>query len=51
MIKSKLVTTCNKNEQQRDAKNHAELQTKWTKMTWKAFEETVRRSRNRSIKA
>ena len=28
--------TCNKNEQQ-DAKIHAELQTKWTKVTWKTF--------------
>jgi len=35
--------TCNKNEQQQDAKNNAELQTKWTKRTWKIFEETIRR--------
>ena len=28
----KLATTCNKNEQQ-DAKNNVELQTKWTKTT------------------
>ena len=32
--------TCNKNEQQQDAKNNAELQAKWMKMTWKTFEET-----------
>ena len=30
----KVAMTRNKNEQ-RDAKNNAELQTKWTKMTWK----------------
>jgi len=46
-----LATTCNKNEQQQDAKNNAELQTKWTKTTWKTFEGTVRRDRNRSIEA
>lgn len=32
----KLATTCNTNEQQ-DAKNNAELQTKWTKTSWKTF--------------
>jgi len=47
----KLATTCNKNEQQQGAKNNAELWTKWTKTTWKTFQETVRRGRNRSIKA
>jgi hypothetical protein len=26
------------------------LQTEWTKVTWKAFEETVGRGRNRSVK-
>jgi hypothetical protein len=39
------------NEQQQDVKNNAELWTEWTKKTWKSFEETVRRSRNRPIKA
>ena len=43
--------TCNKNEQQQDAKNSAELQTKWTKTTWKTFGETVWRGHNRSLKA
>ena len=33
------------------AYNNAELQTKWMKTTWKAFEETIRRGLNRSIKA
>ena len=32
----KLATRCNVNEQ--DGKNNAEMQTKWTKMTWKTFE-------------
>ena len=36
------ATTCNQNEQQKDAKNKAELQTKWTKMTWKTPDETIR---------
>jgi len=36
-----LTTTCNKNEQQQDAKNNAELYTKWTKTTWKIFEELL----------
>ena len=31
--------------------NNAELYTKWTKTTWKTFEETIRRGWNRSIKA
>jgi len=29
--------TCIKNEQQQDAKNNAELQTKWPKKAWKTF--------------
>ena len=47
----KLVTTCNKNELQQDAKSNAQLQAKWTVKSWKTFEETIRRDRNRSIKA
>jgi len=43
--------TCNMNEQQQDAKNNAELLTKWTKTTSKTCEEYIRRSRNRSIMA
>ena len=35
----------------RRCKNNDELQTKWTKTTWKTFEETIRLSRNKSIKA
>jgi hypothetical protein len=35
----------------RRCKNNAELQTKWTKTTWKTFKETIRLSRNKSIKA
>ena len=35
----KLATTCNKKEQQQNAKNNAEFQTKWMKMIWKNFEE------------
>ena len=46
-IQIKLVTTRNKNEQQQDAKNNVELQTKWTKTTWKTFEETMRRGRKK----
>ena len=35
--------THNKNEQQQqDAKNNAELQTKWMKMTWKTFEKSIK---------
>jgi hypothetical protein len=49
-LQMKFVTTCNKNEQQKDGKNNAELKTEWKKMTWKTFEETIRRGRNRSIK-
>jgi hypothetical protein len=47
----KLATTHNKNEQQEDAKNNAELLTIWMTVTWKTFEETIRRSHSRSIKA
>ena len=50
-IQIKLAATCNKNEQQQGAKNNAELYTKWTKTTWKTFEETIRRCRCGSIKA
>jgi 23S rRNA maturation mini-RNase III len=46
-----LATTCNKNEQQQNAKNNADLWTEWTKTTWKAFEETIRRDRNTPVKA
>ena len=46
----KLSTMCNKNEEQ-GSKNKAELQTKWTKTTWKTFEEPNRRVRNRSVQA
>jgi len=45
-----LTTSCNKNEQQQDAKNNTELETKWTKTAWKNLEETIRRVRNRSVK-
>jgi hypothetical protein len=38
-----LATTCDKNEQQQDVKQNAELQTKWTQMTWKTFNETISR--------
>jgi len=34
-MRIKLATTCNKNEQQQDGKNNAELWTKWTKKTGK----------------
>jgi len=47
----KFVTTCSKNEHRKDTKNDAELQTEWKKTTWKTFEGTVRRGRNRSTKA
>jgi len=35
----------------RGCKNNAELQTKWTKMIWRTFEETIRLSRSRFVKA
>ena len=41
MIQIKLATTCNKNEEQQDAKNNAELQTKQAKTTWKIYEGTI----------
>jgi len=41
---------CNKNEQQQDAKNNAELQTKWTKTSRKIIEATIRRGYNWPIK-
>jgi hypothetical protein len=47
----KLATTQNKNEEQQDAQNNTELYTKWTKTTWKSFEEIIRRGLNGSIKA
>jgi hypothetical protein len=50
-IQIKLATTCNKSEWKQHGKNNAELQTKWTKMTWNTFVETSRRGRNRSMKA
>ena len=50
-IQIQFTTTCNKNEQQRDGKNNAELETKWAKTTWKTFEETIRRRGNRSTEA
>jgi len=43
----KLTATYSKNEQQQDAKNNAELETKWTKTTWKTPEETIRRDRKK----
>jgi len=46
-----LATTCNKNKQEQDAKNNAELWNEWTKTTWKSFELTIRRGQNKSIKA
>ena len=44
-IQIKLATTNNKDEQQQDGKNNAELQTKWKKTTWKTFAEIIRRGR------
>jgi len=32
-------------------KKNAELQTEWTKMIWKTYEENIRRGRDRSIVA
>jgi hypothetical protein len=46
-----LATTWNKDEQQQDEKKTAELWAKRMKTTWKTFEETIRRVRNRSINA
>ena len=43
MLQIKLAMKCKKNgRQQQDAKNNVELQTKWTKTTWKTLEETIR---------
>ena len=50
-MKIKFTATCNTNKQEQDAKKNSELQAKSTKTTWKTFEETFRRGRNRSIKA
>ena len=41
-IQIKLATSCNKNEQQQDAKGIAELKTKWMKGTWKTLGECIR---------
>jgi hypothetical protein len=30
-----------KAKQQQDAKNNAEIETEWIKMTWKTFEEAI----------
>jgi len=49
-IQKKFAAICKKNEKQ-DVINNAKLWTKWTKTTWKTFEETIRRGRIRSIKA
>ena len=46
-----LATACDKNAQQQGDKNNVDLQTKWLKATWTAFEETNRPGRNRLIKA
>jgi hypothetical protein len=35
----------------RATRSDAEVHTEWTKTIWKAFEETVRRGRNRSTEA
>ena len=43
-IQIQLATTCNKNEQQQDGKNNAELYTEWTKTTWKTFEDIIRQT-------
>jgi hypothetical protein len=49
-IQIKLAMTYNKNEQH-DAKNNAELQIIWMKMSWKMLEETIRLGWNRTSKA
>ena len=49
ILQIELASKCKRNEQQHDAKNGAELQTKWTKTTWKTFQETIRQNRNRFI--
>ena len=40
-----------KTEQQKNAKNNADLCTEWTKTTWRIFEETNSRGRNGSVVA
>ena len=45
------TATCSQNEQQQDGKNNVELQVELMKATWKTFAETIRRGRNRSLKA
>jgi len=45
-IQIKLATKSKKNEGKHDDKNNAELQTKWTKTTWKTFQKNIRRGRN-----
>ena len=39
-IRIKVAMTCNMNVQQ-DAKNNAELYTRWMKPTWKTFQEII----------
>jgi hypothetical protein len=51
ILQIKVAVTCNKNVQQQGTENNSELYTRWTKTTWKNFEETLRRGRNRSINA
>ena len=46
-VQIKLVTTCNKTEQQEGTKSNAELYTKWTMTTWKNLEDSIRRGRNK----
>ena len=46
-----LAITFNKNEHQQGAKINAGLYTKWTKTTWNAFDEAIRRGRIRPVKA
>ena len=44
-----MATTTNKNEEQQDAQDNAELQMIWMKTTWKFFEEANRWGRNGSV--
>ena len=41
---------CKKNEQQQNTKNNIKFQYECTNMSWKIFEETIRRGRNRTAK-
>ena len=50
-IQIELGKTLSKNAKQQDAKNNSELYNEWAKTSSKNFEETIRRGRNRSIKA